>query len=223
MKGGIIYGGIDSSTVYGGEDTWRGNWSSEGETYLTHLQRGTIYGGRLIYGEGGRRGSTEGETHPTSYRRIPQRGGLIYRGGDSSPEEDSYKEGETHLRRGRLVYGGGDPFDGGGLIYRGGGDSSKEGDSSTEGETNPMSDRGVPQRGGTHLLRRRPCHRRRTHPKRGRLIYGGGESPMRVRLVYGGEPSTNNFHQQLLPTANNSIRQPTALNYRIFTTNPLPD
>jgi hypothetical protein len=48
---------------------------------------------------------------------------------------DSSTEGETRLWRVRLIYGGSDPFDGGGLIYRGGGDSSKEGDSSTEGET----------------------------------------------------------------------------------------
>jgi hypothetical protein len=150
IEWGIIYGGIDidSSTVYVGEDTWRGNLSPEGETYLTHLQRGTIYGGGLIYGERCLRGSTLYRGGDSSYER---------RGGDSSTEEETHLRKRTHLKRGRLICeggdssteGGGDPFYGGGLIYRGEGDSSKEGDSPTEGETRRTEEE-------THILRERP-------------------------------------------------------------------
>jgi hypothetical protein len=45
--------------------------------------------------------STEGET-----RLRPE--GLVYRGRDSSTGRDSSAEGKTHLRIGRLAYGGGD-------------------------------------------------------------------------------------------------------------------
>ena len=41
----------------------------------------------------------------------PRQEGIIYGGGDSSTEEKTLLRRRTHLKRGRLIYGGGDPFD----------------------------------------------------------------------------------------------------------------
>jgi hypothetical protein len=98
----------------------------------------------------------------------------------------TYTEGETHLQRARIVYGGGDSSTEGEarlqrLVYKGG-DLSTKGETSTEGETR-HGEGDSSMEGEACLQRGKLVYRGedwsmvwKTHIRRGRLVYGGGGS-----------------------------------------------